>query len=63
MFKGSIIAYDLATNGVEWISVWGTVNDLSPMEDASTQELSNITIQDSPEDAPQINCFGEHQQE
>ena len=33
------------------------------MEDASAQKLSNITIPDSPEDAPQIDCFGEHWQE
>ena len=33
------------------------------MEDASTQELSNITIPDSPEDVPRIDCFGEHWQE
>ena len=41
----------------------GTVNDLYPMEDASAQELSNITIPDSPEDVPQIDRFGESQQE
>ena len=33
------------------------------MEDASTQELSNITIPDSPKDVPQIDRFGEHWQE
>ena len=39
--------------------MWGTVNDLSPMEDLSARELSNITILDSPEDAPWIDQFGE----
>ena len=34
-----------------------------PTEDASAQELSNITIPDSPENAPQTYHFGEHQQE
>ena len=63
LFKGSILAYDLATNSAEWISVRGTVNDLSPVEDASAWELSNITIPDPPEDAPQIDHFGEHWQE
>ena len=33
------------------------------MEDASAWELSNITIPDSPEDMPQIDCFRQHQQE
>ena len=63
LFEGSILTYDPATNDAEWISVRGTVNDLSPMQDASTRELSNITIPDSPKDVPQIDCFGEHQQE
>ena len=63
MFEGSILTYNPATNGAEWISVRGTVNDLSPAEDASTQELSNITIPDSSEDAPQIDHFEEHWQE
>ena len=59
----SVLACDLATNGAEWISVRGMVNDLSPMEDASTWELSNFTVPDSPEDMPRIDRFGEHQQE
>ena len=63
LFEGSGLTYDPATNGAEWILVRGTVNDLSPVEDASAWELSNITIPDSPEDIPQIDCFGEHQQE
>ena len=33
------------------------------MEDASARGLSNTTIPDSPENASQIDCFGEHQQE
>ena len=63
LFEGSVLAYNLATNSMEWITVRGTVNDLSPMEDALAQELSNITIPDSLEDAPRIDCFGEHWQE
>ena len=63
LFKGSILAYDSATNGAEWISVRGTINDLSPVKDASTQELSNINVPDSPKDAPRIDHFGEHWQE
>ena len=34
-----------------------------PMKDASAQELRNITILDSPMDAPRTDCFGEHRQE
>ena len=39
--------------------MWGTVNDLSPMEDSSAQELSNIMLPDSPEDIPEMDQFGE----
>ena len=45
------------------ILVWGTINDLSPVEDAPAQELSNITVPDSPKDTPRIDHFGELQQE
>ena len=44
----------------EWVPVWGTVNDLSPIEDSSALELSNITLPDSPMDIPQMDQFGEH---
>ena len=60
---GYILAYDLASNGVEWVTVWGTVNDLSLTEDASAQELSNNTLLDSSEDIPQMDPFGEHHPE
>ena len=30
LFKGNILAYDPASNGVEWVPVQGTVKDLSP---------------------------------
>ena len=33
------------------------------MGEASTQELSNIVIQDPPEDAPRMDCFREHREE
>ena len=55
LFEGNILAYDPASNGTEWVPVWGTVNDLSPTEDASAQELSNITLPNSPEDIPWID--------
>ena len=59
LFKGNIFAYDPASNGAEWILVLGTVTDLYPVEDSSAQELSNITLLDSPEDIPQMDQFGE----
>ena len=37
----------------------GTASDLSPAEDVSAQELSNITIPDPPEDTWRIYYFGE----
>ena len=55
LFKGNVLAYDLASNGTEWVPVQGTVNNLSPMQDASAQELSNITLMDSPKDIPQMD--------
>ena len=33
LFKGNVLTYDPASNGMEWILAWGTVNDLSPAED------------------------------
>ena len=60
LFEGNILAYDPASNGMEWVPVRGTVNNLSPMEDSSAQELSNITLPDSPKDIPQMDRFGEH---
>ena len=59
LFEGNILMYDPAFNGMEWIPVQGTANSLSPMEDSSAQELSNITLLNSPEDIPQMDQFGE----
>ena len=41
----------------------GDCQRFSPVEEASAQELSNIVIRDSPEDAPMMDCFGEHREE
>ena len=43
--------------------MWGTASNLSPVEEASTWELSNIVIQDPLEDAPRMDRFGEHSAE
>ena len=59
LFEGNVLAYDPTSNGTGWIPAWGTVNDLSPVEDSSARELSNITLPDSPKDIPQMDQFGE----
>ena len=59
LFKGNILVYDPTSNGAEWTPVQGTVNNLSSTEDSSTQELSNISLPDSPNDIPQMDQFGE----
>ena len=41
----------------------GTVTNLSPVEEASAQELSNIVIQDPPEDVPMMDHFREGREE
>ena len=58
--KGNILTYDPASNGMEWVPVQGTINNLSPVEDSSAWELSNITLPDSPKDIPWMDQFGEH---
>ena len=59
LFEGSVLTYDPTTNGAEWVPMQGTTSNLSSVEEASTQELSNIVIQDPPEDAPRIDSFRE----
>ena len=59
LFEGNVLAYDPTSNGMKWIPVWRSVNDLSPIADSSAWELSNITLPDSPEDIPQMDPFGE----
>ena len=55
LFEGNVLTYDPTSNNAERILVWGTVNDLSPTEDSSAQELSNITLPDSPKDIHQMD--------
>ena len=59
LFEGNVLTYEPASNGMEWVPVRRTVNDLSPMEDSSAQELSNITLLDSPKDIPRMDQFVE----
>ena len=63
LFKGSMLTYDPATNEAKWVPMQGTTSDLLLVEEASAQELSNIVIQDPPEDAPRMDCFRECREE
>ena len=58
LFKGSVLTYDPATNGAKWVPMWGTASNLSPVEEVSAQELSNIVIHDPLEDTPRMDHFG-----
>ena len=40
LFKGNVLTYDPVSNGMEWVPVQGTVNDLSPMEDSLPGSLA-----------------------
>ena len=57
LFEGSVLAYDSATNGAEWIPIQGSASDLSLVEEASTQELSNIMLHDPTEVMWRMNHF------
>ena len=59
-----MLTYDPATNGAEWVPTGGgrTASDLLLVEEVSAWELSNIVIQDPPEYAPRMDCFGEHRE-
>ena len=52
LFEGHLLMYDLTHNVAEWVPMHGTVSDLSPVEDSSARELSNITLLHTPEDVP-----------
>ena len=62
LFKGSVLTYNPTANGAEWVPIRGTTRNLPPAEDVSAQELSNIMIQDPPEDAQRVDCFEECQE-
>ena len=55
-----MLTYDPTANGAKWVPVRGTTSDLSPAEDVSAWELSNITILDPPEDAWRLEHFRKH---
>ena len=54
LFEGHLLTYNPTYNVVEWVHMCETVSDLSPMEDSSARELSNITFLDAPEDVSQM---------
>ena len=63
LFEGSVLAYDPTTNGAEWIPVQGSASNLSPVEEASTQELSNIVPHDPSKVPQRMDHFGEQRGE
>ena len=63
LFEGYLLMYDPMYNVAKWDPVHGMVNDLSPTEDSSARELSNITLLDGPDDVSQMDQFKEHHAE
>ena len=59
LFEGHLLAYNPTYNVAEWVTVRGTVADLSPAEDSLAQELSNITLLEVPDDVPRMEQFSE----
>ena len=63
LFEQSMLAYNHTTNRAEWIPMWGSASDLSPVEEASAQELSNIVLHDPTEVTRRMDHFGEQRHE
>ena len=61
--QGNMLAYDPATNGDKWIPMQGSAGNLSPAEEASMRELSNIVPHDPSEVLQRMDCFGEQRGE
>ena len=61
--EGNILAYDPASNEVEWVSMWGMAEDLSQAEDTSAREISNMVPLDSANEAQRLDRFGEQRSE
>ena len=59
LFEGHLLTYDPTCNVAKWDPIHRTVSDLSPTEDSSARELSNITLLDAPDDVPQMEWFRE----
>ena len=58
-----MLAYNLATNRAEWIPMQGSGGDLSPAEEASVRELSNIVLHDPSEVPQRMDHFQEQRGE
>ena len=63
LFEGSVLAYDPTANGVKWILVRGSASNLSPAEEASAWELSNIMLHDPTKVTWRMDCFREQRGE
>ena len=57
VFKGSILAYNPAKNGVEWVPACGLANDLTWAEERSAMALANY-VPCIPEEAALITRLG-----
>ena len=55
LFEGNVLVYNPASNETEWVPVWGTAEDLSRAEEASTRELSNMVPLDSAEEVQRLD--------
>ena len=58
LFEGHLLVCDPIYNVAKWVPVHGMVSDLSPTEDSSAWELSNITLLDAPDDVSHMDQFG-----
>ena len=61
--EGSMLAYDSTTNGAKWIPMQGSASNLSPVEEASMQELRNIVPHDPSEVLQRMDHFEEQKGE
>ena len=59
IFEGNALACDPITNGVEWIPVHGTANDLSQAEEISALVLCNMVPHIPDKGAERLDRFGE----
>ena len=44
IYQGYLLTYDPTSNLAGWVTICGTTDDLSSVEDSSACELSNITL-------------------
>ena len=52
LYKGQMLAYDPASNLMEWVPMWGMLLSLTSAKLKSTNDLSNIFLCPHPKAAP-----------